>query len=40
MARTINEIIAEMDAEQALQSSLSGLNSPSQTAIYTLWKFI
>lgn len=40
MARTINEIIAEMDAAQALQSSLSGLNSPSQTAIYTLWKYI
>jgi hypothetical protein len=40
MARTINEIIAEMDAAQALQSSLSGLNSPSQTAIYTVWKYI
>jgi hypothetical protein len=40
MARTTEEIIATMDAEQAAQSSLSGLNSPSQTSIYTLWKYI
>lgn len=40
MARTIAQIQAEMDAEQALQTGLSGLNSPSQTAIYTLWKYI
>lgn len=40
MARTIAEIQAQMDAEQALQSGLSGLNSPSQAAIYTLWKYI
>lgn len=40
MARTIAEIQAEMDAEQALQSGLSGLNSTSQVAIYTLWKYI
>ena len=40
MARTIAQIQAQMDAEQALQPALSGLNSVSQTAIYTLWKFI
>lgn len=40
MARTIAEIQAQMDAEQATQSGLSGLNSPSSVAIYTLWKFI
>jgi hypothetical protein len=40
MARTIAQIQAEMDAEQALQTGLSGLDSPSQTAIYTLWKYI
>lgn len=40
MARTIAEIQAEMDAKQATETSLSGLNSPSQSAIYTLWKYI
>lgn len=40
MARSIAQIQAEMDNEQALQTGLSGLNSPSQTAIYTLWKYI
>ena len=40
MARTIAQIQAQMDAAQALQPSLSGLDSVSQTAIYTLWKFI
>lgn len=40
MARTIEEIQAEMDAEQALQPQLSGLNSISQAAIYTLWKYV
>lgn len=40
MARTIAQIQAEMDAEQALQTGLSSLDSPSQTAIYTLWKYI
>lgn len=40
MSRTLNQIIAQMDAEQAAQSGLSGLNSTSQTAIYTLWKYI
>lgn len=40
MARTIAQIQAEMDAEQALQTGLSGLDSPSQTAIYTLWKYV
>lgn len=40
MARTIAQIQSEMDTEQSLQTGLSGLNSPSQTAIYTLWKYI
>jgi hypothetical protein len=40
MARTIAQIQAQMDAEQALQPALSGLTSNSQTAIYTLWKYI
>ena len=40
MARTRAEIQATMDAEQATQTSLSTLDSTSQTAIYTLWKYI
>jgi hypothetical protein len=40
MARTLAQIQAQMDQEQAAQSSLAQLNSPSQTAIYTLWKYI
>lgn len=40
MARTRAEIQATMDAEQTAQTSLSTLNSTSQTAIYTLWKYI
>jgi hypothetical protein len=40
MARTIAEIQLQMDSEQALQTGLSGLDSPSQSAIYTLWKYI
>lgn len=40
MARSTSTIQATMDAEQALQTELTTLDSPSQTAIYTLWKFI
>lgn len=40
MARTVQQIIDQMDAEQAAQTSLAQLNSPSQTAIHTLWKYI
>ncbi len=40
MARTTATIQETMDIEQAAQSSLTDLNSPSQVAIYTLWKFI
>lgn len=40
MARSISTIIALMDAEQAAQTGLSGLNSVSNSAIYTLWKYI
>ena len=40
MARSIATILALMDAEQAAQTDLSGLNSPSNSAIYKLWKYI
>lgn len=40
MARSTATIQATMDAEQAAQTDLATLDSPSQTAIYTLWKFI
>lgn len=40
MARSINTIQKTMDTEQALQPDLVALNSPSQTSVYTLWKFI
>ena len=40
MARTIQQIQAQMVAQQATQPDLAGLNSPSQTAIYTLWQFL
>lgn len=40
MAREVQTIINELDDAQAAQPALSSLNSPSQTAIYTLWKGI
>lgn len=40
MARSIATIKAAMDAEQTAQSGLSGLNSPSNSSIYNLWKYI
>jgi len=40
MARTTAETQATMDAEQAAQPDLATLNSPSQSAIYTLFKYI
>jgi len=40
MARTPKEIQTQMDEQQALQPELTNLDSPSQAAIYTLWKFI
>ena len=40
MARTTQEIITTMDEQQAAQTQLSALNSPSQTSIYKLWKYI
>lgn len=40
MARSTETIQATMDVEQATQTDLTTLNSTSQTAIYTLWKFI
>lgn len=38
--RKIADIQAQILAEKAAQSSLSGLTSPSQTAIYNLWAYI
>jgi hypothetical protein len=38
MARSTDTIVALMDAEQATHTELTDLNSPSQTADYTLWK--
>jgi hypothetical protein len=40
MAQTTDEVLAEMATEQAAQPALAGLTSTSNTAIYTLWKFI
>jgi hypothetical protein len=40
MARDTNDIITQMDAQQASEPALSGLNSPSQSGIYRLWKFL
>lgn len=40
MARTLQEILTSLDDAQAAESGLSGLNSTSQSAIYTLWKYI
>jgi hypothetical protein len=40
MARTIAEITAEMDAQQAAQPELAALSSPSGTALFRLWKFV
>lgn len=40
MARTVASIITTLDNEQAAQTSLSGLNSTSQTSIFKLWKYI
>lgn len=40
MARTLAQIITSLDEAQAAQSGLSTLNSPSNSAIYTLWKYI
>jgi hypothetical protein len=40
MARTIPVILSQMNDQQAAQPELAKLNSPSQTALYTLWKYI
>jgi hypothetical protein len=40
MARKLADIIQGLDDAQASQTDLSSLNSPSNTAIYTLWKYI
>lgn len=40
MARTIEQIKQQIITQKNADSTLSGLNSPSQTAIYNLWAFI
>lgn len=40
MARKVSDIVTALDGAQAAQPGLSGLNSPSQAAIYTLWKYV
>lgn len=40
MSRTLAQILTSYDDAQAAEASLAGLNSPSQTAIYTIWKYI
>ncbi len=40
MARKLVDIINQMDVDQASKPELTALNSPSQVAIYTLWKYI
>lgn len=40
MARSIATLVALLDAEQASQTDLSSLNSPSNSAIFKLWKYI
>lgn len=40
MARSVETINEEMDAEQAAQPVLVGINSTSQTIVYGLWKYI
>lgn len=40
MAKSVNQIITEMDAAQAAEPALVNLNSPSSSAIYTLMKYI
>lgn len=40
MARSIQTIQSELDATQATKTELTTLNSTSQTAIYTLWKYV
>lgn len=40
MARTTEQIEEQMDAAQASETELTTLDSPSQVAIYTLWKFV
>ena len=40
MARSVETILISMDNEQAAQTSLTTLNSTSQTSIYKLWKYI
>jgi hypothetical protein len=40
MARSVDEILTNMDQQQAAETELASLNSPSQSAIYKLWKYI
>lgn len=40
MARSTEDILTQMDDQQALETGLSSLNNPSQTSIYQLFKGI
>lgn len=40
MARTLSDIEAQMDAQQAAEPTLAALNTQSQTSIFGNWKFI
>jgi hypothetical protein len=40
MAKTVQQIYNELVAEKATKPELAGLNSSSQTAIYTLWLWV
>lgn len=40
MARSTDDIITQMNTQQAAESGLSSLNNPSQTSIYQLFKYI
>lgn len=40
MARSTDDILLQMDTQQAAESGLSSLNNPSQTSIYQLFKGI
>jgi hypothetical protein len=40
MARSVAEIYSQMDAQRQGDSSLSGLTSVSQTALYKLWMYV
>jgi hypothetical protein len=40
MARTVAQILSQIKAQKNAEPSLSGLNSPSNVAVYNLWMYI